>query len=281
MKILKPIDSFSKLYRKQNIDASAFSNFKSALDELFGNIEDGQLEQTQRKFFTTFMEDIIPKGFLVTHEEDDIDVVIHTGEKTASPKGVLFELKSTTNKKEMVTRENINRLALQELLYYYFTERIGKGNISLKYLIACNTYECFVWDAQVFEKAFGKNKSLIKDYEDFKNNRLDFNTRDKFYEIIAKQYIDEVKDYLDFTYINIKDCHEQYLHHHEASLKPLFKLLNVTYLMKIPVRNDSNELNNDFYRELLYVMGIEEWTDKETQKIRRIKSGAHLKIILH
>lgn len=275
MKILKPIDSFSKLYRKQNIDASAFSNFKSALDELFGNIEDGQVEPTQRKFFTTFMEEIIPKGFLVTHEEDGIDVVIHTGEKTASQKGVIIELKSTTNKEEMVTRENINRKALQELLYYYLNERIDKGNISIKYLIACNTYECFVWDAQVFEKAFGKNKPLKKEYEDFKNNRLDFKTTDKFYEIIAKKYIDEVKDYLDFTYINIKDCYKQYHYHHqENSLKPLFKLLNVNYLMKIPVRNDSNELNDDFYRELLYVMGIEEWTDKETQKIRRIKIGA-------
>lgn len=273
MKIFKPIESFSKLYRKQNIDASAFSNFESALDELFGNIEDGQLEQTQRKFFTTFMEEIIPKGFLVTHEEDGIDVVIHTGEKTTSPKGVIIELKSTTNKEEMVTRENINRKALQELLYYYLNERIGKSNISIKYLIACNSYECFIWNAQVFEKAFGKNKPLKKEYEDFKNNRLDFKTTDKFYEIIAKKYIDEVKDFLDFTYINIKDCYKQYLHHHEAPLKPLFKLLNVNYLMKIPVRNDSNELNNDFYRELLYVMGIEEWTDKETQKIRRIKSG--------
>ena len=274
MKIYTPLESINKLYRKQPIDESEFSGFKDALKELFDNIEDGQVEPTQRKFFTTFMEEIFPNGYLVTHEEDSIDVVLHTGEKTTSPKGVLIELKSTTNKDEMVTKEDINRKALQELLFYYLNERKGKQNNSIKYLIACNIYECFVWDAQIFEKTFFKNKPLLKEYDDFVNKRLDFTTRDKFYEQIAKKYIDEVKDYLDYTYINIQDCYRQYLHNSEKALIPLFKLLSATFLMKLSVRNDSNDLNNDFYRELLYIMGVEEWVDKETHKIRRIKNGA-------
>lgn len=274
MKIYTPLESINKLYRKQPIDESEFSGFKDALKELFDNIEDGQVEPTQRKFFTTFMEEIFPNGYLVTHEEDSIDVVLHTGEKTTSPKGVLIELKSTTNKDEMVTKEDINRKALQELLFYYLNERKGKQNNSIKYLIACNIYECFVWDAQIFEKTFFKNKPLLKEYDDFVNKRLDFTTRDKFYEQIAKKYIDEVKDYLDYTYINIQDCYRQYLHNSEKALIPLFKLLSATFLMKVSVRNDSNDLNNDFYRELLYIMGVEEWVDKETHKIRRIKNGA-------
>ena len=274
MKIYSPLESLNKLYKKQPIDESEFSEFKDALKELFDNIEDGQVEPTQRKFFTTFMEEIFPKSFLVTHEEDSIDVVLHTGEKTTSNKGVLIELKSTTNKEEMVTKEDINRKALQELLFYYLNERIGKQNNSIKYLIACNIYECFVWDAQIFEKTFYKNKPLLREYDDFVNKRLDFTTRDKFYEQIAKKYIDEVKDYLDYTYINIQDCYHQYLHNSEKALIPLFKLLSATFLMKLSVRNDSNDLNNDFYRELLYIMGVEEWIDKETHKIRRIKNGA-------
>ena len=274
MNIYTPLESFNKLYRKQAIDECEFSVFKDELKELFDNIEDGQVEPTQRKFFTTFMEGIIPKNYLVTHEEDSIDVVLHTGEKTTSSKGVLIELKSTTNKEEMVTNEDINRKALQELLFYYLNERIGKQNNSIRYLIACNIYECFVWDAQIFEKTFYKNKPLLKEYDDFVNKRLDFTTRDKFYEQIAKKYIDEVKDHLDYTYINIRDCYHQYLHKSEKALIPLFKLLSATFLMKLSVRNDSNDLNNDFYRELLYIMGVEEWIDKETHKIRRIKNGA-------
>lgn len=81
MNIYTPLESFNKLYRKQAIDECEFSVFKDELKELFGNIEDGQVEPTQRKFFTTFMEGIIPKNYLVTHEEDSIDVVLHTGEK--------------------------------------------------------------------------------------------------------------------------------------------------------------------------------------------------------
>lgn len=274
MKISTPLEAFGKLYRKQLIDGSEFSNFKDAFKELFDNIEDGQVEPTQRKFFTSFMEGIIPKDFLVTHEEDSIDVVLHTGAKITTPKGVLIELKSTTNKDEMVTKEDINKKALQELLYYYLNERIGKQNTSLKYLIACNTYECFIWDAQLFDRVFYKNKPLLKDYDDFKSGRLSFTGTDKFYSQIAKKYIDEVKDNLDCTYINIQECYQQYLHQNDKALKPLYKLLNATFLMKLPVRNDSNDLNNDFYRELLYIMGIEEWVDKDTHKIRRIKTGA-------
>ena len=121
---------------------------------------------------------------------------------------------------------------------------------------------------------FYTNKPLLKDYDDFKNERLSFTNTENFYSQIAKTYIDEVKDHLDYTYINIKDCYQQHLHQNDKALKPLFKLLNATFLMKLPVRNDSNDLNNDFYRELLYIMGIEEWVDKETHKIRRIKTGA-------
>lgn len=118
MKIYTPQESFGKLYKKQLIDGREFSDFMDALKELFDNIEEGQVEPTQRKFFTSFMERIIPKDFLVTHEEDSIDVVLHTGNKMTTPKGVLIELKSTTNKDEMVTKEDINRKALQ---LYHFT----------------------------------------------------------------------------------------------------------------------------------------------------------------
>ena len=276
MKIYTPLESFNKLYRKQPIDESEFTDFKDTFKELFDNIEDGQVESTQRKIFTTFMEQIFPKGYLVTHEEDNIDVVLHTGVKIKSPKGVLFELKSTTNKEEMVTKEDINRKALQELLFYYLNERIGRQNNSIKYLIACNIYECFVWDAHIFEKTFYKNKPLLKEYDDFVNKRLDFTTREEFYEQIAKKYIDEVKEYLDFIYINIKDCYKQCHHNNEKALIPLFKLLNSTFLMKLPVRNDSNDLNNDFYSELLYIIGIEEWVEKGTKThiIRRIINRA-------
>ena len=117
----------------------------------------------------------------------------------------------------MVTKEDINKKALQELLYYYLNERIGKQNTSLKYLIACNTYECFIWNAQLFDKIFYRNKPLLKDYDDFKNGCLSFTGTDKFYSQIAKKYIDEVKDNLDCTYINIQECYQQYLHKNDKS----------------------------------------------------------------
>lgn len=274
MIIFTPIQSFSKAWNKRSVDAEDLQNFKSALNDMFDSVMDGQAEQTQRKFFTTFMEQILHREYQITHEEDRIDLAIHIDKKVTSRVGVLVELKKTDNKDEMVTKDDINRKALQELLYYYLNERVTKENTSVKYLIATNTYEIFVWDAQLFEKKFYRNKPLLKEYDDFVNKRLDFTDTDSFYKKIASRYIDEVKEELDFTYADIQNIHKQSQKGNEKVLVPLYKLLNATHLMKLPVANDSNELNTSFYKELLHIMGVEEWVDKETHKIRRVKKNA-------
>ena len=55
MNIFTPIQSFSRAWSRRSVDAEDLQNFKSALDEMFDSVMDGQAEQTQRKFFTTFM----------------------------------------------------------------------------------------------------------------------------------------------------------------------------------------------------------------------------------
>ena len=274
MNIFTPIQSFSRAWSRRSVDAEDLQNFKSALDEMFDSVMDGQAEQTQRKFFTTFMEQILHREYQITHEENRIDLAIHIDKKVTSRVGVLVELKKTDNKDEMVTKDDINRKALHELLYYYLNERVTKENTSVKYLIATNTYEVFVWDAQLFEKKFYRNKPLLKEYDDFINKRLDFTDTDSFYKKIASKYIDEVKAELDFTHVDIQNIHQQSQKGNEKVLVPLYKLLNATHLMKLPVANDSNELNTSFYKELLHIMGVEEWVDKETHKIRRVKKNA-------
>lgn len=96
-----------------------------------------------------------------------------------------------------------------------------------------------------------------------------------FYEEIAFKYINEVKNELDFTYIDLFRAYEQKNAGNDKPLIPIFKVLSATHLMKLPVINDSNQLDNSFYRELLYLMGIEEVVDKnsKTHKIKRLAKG--------
>lgn len=44
----------------------------------------------------------------------------------------------------MISNDNLNRKALQELLLYYLKERVNKKNNDIKYLIATNIHEFFI-----------------------------------------------------------------------------------------------------------------------------------------
>src|SRR5690606_22760215 len=56
---------------------------------------------------------------------------------------------------------------------------------------------------------------------------------------------------------------------YEKKLIPVFKLFTPVHLLKEPFANDSNSLNREFYRELLYILGLEEKKVANVRLIRR------------
>jgi hypothetical protein len=69
---------------------------------------------------------------------------------------------------EMMSRENLNKKALQELLLYYMSERLNNQNKKLRHLIVTNMYEWFVFDAANFYELFiEKNKNFIKECQEY------------------------------------------------------------------------------------------------------------------
>ena len=198
--------------------------------------------------------------------EEDIDLAVRLDKTSKSNIGLLIEVKSTTNKNEMISVGNLNRKALQELLLYYLRERISKKNSDIKYLIATNVYEYFIFDAQEFEQKFYQNKKLKKEFQDFEDGRKTSRKTDFFYSEIASSFIEEVADSLDYTYFDIRS-YAKYLGENTASKKliELYKVFSDVHLLKLPFQNDSNSLNKRFYAELLHIIGIEE--KKENNKI--------------
>ena len=160
----------------------------------------------------------------------------------------------------------MNRKALQELLLYYLRERITKKNTDIKYLIATNVYEYFIFDAQEFEQKFYQNKKLKKEFQDFEDGRKTSRKTDFFYSEIASLFIEEVAGSLDYTYFDIRS-YAKYLDGDTAPKKliELYKVFSDVHLLKLPFQNDSNYLNKKFYAELLHILGIEE--KKENNKI--------------
>ena len=262
---LKPNQILNKAYRQVAIETEDFNRFKKALHTLLSTISDGQREETQKEHLRNFLSDTFYKPYYMAPEED-IDLAVRLDKTSKSNIGLLIEVKSTTNRNEMISVGNLNRKALQELLLYYLRERISKKNSDIKYLIATNVYEYFIFDAQEFEQKFYQNKKLKKEFQDFEDGRKTSRKTDFFYSEIASSFIEEVADSLDYTYFDIRS-YAKYLGENTASKKliELYKVFSDVHLLKLPFQNDSNSLNKKFYAELLHILGIEE--KKENNKI--------------
>ena len=258
--------SLNKAYRHLNIDKASFDLFKGQLVTLFNQIATVDTEEKVKGDFTDFLKKTFYHQNYKVSPNGKIDAAIHLGDSINAPVGVIFEVKMPGNVAEMVTRENLNKKALQEILLYYLRERVEKKNIQLKQLVITNIHEFFIFDAQEFERVFYSNKKLLKAFDDFSNGKLTSDKTDFFYKEIASAYIDDVVSDLNYTYFNIKDYRRFLNNGNDRKLIELYKVFSPEHLLKKSFQIDSNKLNTKFYSELLYIIGLEEVEEKDSHK---------------
>ena len=190
---------------------------------------------------------------------------------------VIFEVKSIDNKTEFPKSDgngefDINCKALQETVLYYLRESFRGKNKEIRRIVITNAKEWFIFDAKDFEQLFVKgNRQLVKDFEDFENNQLAITKTGSFYSDIAQPAIDNVKDKLDYVYFSVDNLDVN--SSDPAKLKELidvFKILSPYYLLKKQFPTDSNALNDEFYKELLHIIGLYE-TDKDENGKKKTK----------
>jgi adenine-specific DNA-methyltransferase len=253
--------SLNLAFLKVKLTFEQIECFKKQAVKLLAEINDHKNEDDYKKPLTDFLEKgCFYNGKYRINSSKTNDLVIHNDKEEKSPIGVIFELKRPGNISEMLSCDNLNKKALQELVLYYLRERFNKNNNQIKQLIVTNINEWFVFDAQVFEKAF---VHLETQFIDFEQHRLVKNTTDFFYEEIAAPAISNAlqNDILKCTYFNLQ--HYQELLHStnqetDPQLIPLFKILSPEHLLKLPFGNDNNSLNKEFYDELLHIIGLTE-----------------------
>jgi len=176
----------------------------------------------------------------------------------------------------MITTKKLNAKAFQELALYYLRERITNKNLEVKYLIATNINEWFIFDATLFDRLFAQNKNLVKQFNDFEGGRLADTKTNFFYKQIAKPFIANITAEIEFTYFNIQEYLNPLRNADKADdnkLIALFKLLSAEHLLKLPFTNDSNSLDKRFYSELLHIIGLTETKEGGKKLIERNKEG--------
>jgi len=276
VKELKPRKVLNKAFLKVKPNRIDIEGFKTHLITLLDRTNDTESEEFHKNLVSDFLKDTYYKQNHFINTKGRNDLVIHNGQQANSTVGVIIEAKKPTNKAEMITTKKLNAKAFQELVLYYLRERITHKNIEVKYLVATNINEWFIFDATLFDRLFAQNKNFVKQFNDFEDGRLAGTKTDFFYKQIAEPFIDSITAEIEFTYFNFQDFQKPLRNTDKAddnSLIALFKLLSPEHLLKLPFTNDSNSLDKRFYGELLHIIGLTETKEGSKKLIERNKAG--------
>ena len=273
---LKPRKALNKAFLKVKPNRTEIEGFKTNLITLLDRTNDTESEEFHKNLVSDFLKDTYYKKNHFINTKGRNDLVIHNGNTAKSSVGVIIEAKKPTNKAEMISAKKLNAKAFQELVLYYLRERVTHKNLEVKYLVATNINEWFIFDANLFERLFAQNKNLVKQFIEFESGRLADTKTDFFYKQIAEPFIADITAEIEFTYFNIQDYQKPLRNADKAddnSLIALFKLLSPEHLLKLPFTNDSNSLDKRFYSELLHIIGLTETKEGSKKLIGRNKEG--------
>ncbi|MFC2412115.1 MAG: Eco57I restriction-modification methylase domain-containing protein [Bacteroides sp.] len=269
---LSPRQALSSSYRQAAVGDEELRHFTHALRGLLECANEGQREEELKMHLRDFLRDTFYAPYRIGVADGDIDLAVRLGKGKNARIGLIVEVKSLANRDEMLAPSTLNRKALHELLLYYLRERVANGNTDLKYLVATNALEFFIFDALEFERKFYSNRELVEEFEAFSAKRKVNSKTEFFYREIAYPRIGAIEAELDYTYVNLRDYQGDLSATSPASqarLRDLYRLFSPTHLLKLAYHRDSNTLDQEFYHELLHIIGIEERKDSDRTVIVR------------
>ena len=268
--------SLNKAFLKVKPSRSQIELFKSNLQNLYTQISEKESEEHHKNIISEFLKNTYYQPNHYINTKDRTDLVIHNGKDAKSTVGVIIETKRPGNKAEMPSKDNLNTKAVHEIVLYYLRERINQKNLEIKYLIATDLYEWFIFNAQDFEKIFAKNKKLVEDFEKFQEGRLSGTKTEFFYKDIAKPFIENLDACIPVTHFDIRDFEtiiKSEKKEEDNKLIGIYKIFSAEHLLKLPFSNDSNTLDKKFYNELLHIIGLEERKEGSKKLIGRKVEG--------
>ncbi|EAK9857423.1 class I SAM-dependent DNA methyltransferase [Campylobacter lari] len=256
--LLNEKDFFNPYYRKKQITQNEFDTFSKALTQYIERLENSQSENEDYLVANTlspFLTMLNFKTHIKTKQKgkSEIDLAIAKDELSKDLE-VLIEAKKP-NSKEFITHTKPNSKALHEAILYYFRNR--EHSFSLKFIIITDFYKFYIFKASEFEELFYKNTSFKKLFEEFQSpNSLFKGNTDEFYKEASK-LIENSKESLKGFFIDLAFLKDKQKSNFK-NLASIFKTFHKDFLLNEFSPNDANSLNNAFYKELLYILGLSE-----------------------
>lgn len=268
--LLNEKDFFNPYYRKKQIMQNEFDIFNKALMQYLERLESSQSENEDYLVANTlspFLTMLNFKTHIKTKQKgkSEIDLSISKDEFSKDLE-VLIEAKKP-NSKEFITHTKVNSKALHETILYYFRNR--EYSFSLKFIIITDFYKFYIFKISEFEELFYKNPSFKKLFEEFCNpNSLFKGNTEEFYKEVAK-LIENSKENLKGFLIDLTFLKDKQKSNFK-NLASIYKTFHRDFLLSEFNPNDANSLNNAFYKELLYILGLCE--SKQNSKLIIAKS---------
>ena len=252
------------------VEKELLERFKKALSDHLPPQPDDDPESNYSASVEGLLNDTFYKGKNKIAQRRGVktDLNIFEDNTTASLPVVLVEMKRPAEKHDMLSQKDLNRKALHELILYYLTEFLGNGhNNAIRYLIACNGYDWFIFEETLFRRLF-TTKKFRQEYEKVNpdEQKLYKEKTADFYAYVAKEIESErLAEDMSCIHFSLKGWDKM----SDQKLSAICKLLSPYFLLG-KRRRDANDMNDEFYKELLYIIGLEEKSEKGNVVIQRL-----------
>ncbi|MBN1251810.1 MAG: class I SAM-dependent DNA methyltransferase, partial [Bacteroidales bacterium] len=216
------------------------------------------------------------------YKKGEADLIIAEDKNASSKTSVLIEVKSPLDKKDFISKSDINKKSFHQAVTYFLTEIIEKQNFNVKNILITDTEEYFLFDAVEFHKLFYKS-NLRKDFENWYFKEQSGTSINDFYKQV-ENFINDEEAEIEFSYLqfpdsliaeisnalNTNDLNEFNKPDKFQIIKSTYRFLSPYTLQKEKAERDGSELNKKFYNELLYILGLKEYEKNGTRLIDRL-----------
>ena len=276
MKILTIDESLKKTntrFFKDSLKKEIVEDFKNKLKIFDLNVNQALSNNENEEYYKGIINNFLRDNFYSDSKYDintkgNIDSAIRENNNLIC----IIEAKTPNNTGEMIKQNNLNKKAMHELVLYYLEEtrdcsgskiRI-KQNAQIKNLVATNAFDWYIFSSKVIEKFI--DGEIENYFYQFKNGKFVSNKNEIMYQKIEFELNNYNLDNMEFTYFNINNYYKK----SNRDIGYLYKIFSRFYLLNDKYYSSKNVhvLNNRFYQELLYILGLTEYKDNNKNLIK-------------
>lgn len=176
----------------------------------------------------------------------------------------------------MLTRKQLNKPVFHQAICTYLFEYFLQGNQDITYIWISNVLEWFIFDANDLQKwlkqEIAESESLWDMIESHSLQPL------KWAALIQANWR-HLTASIPAICFNLYGFQEELADSEDMEGRKLLglqKLFSPTHLLKYPPSEKADSVKSLFFRELFYIMGVEEMEQKNGNRLHRLGGEAHL-----